>query len=62
MRDTSGRRVAVFRSPGNVADISVAPALLAATPGWCRRTAVKGEGADPLKKTLAAAGTEAVTP
>ena len=62
MTDACGRIAAFSLTPGNVADISAAPALLAAMPAPRRLIADKGYDASSLRNTLAEARTEAVIP
>ena len=62
LTDACGRIAAVSLTPGNVADISAAPALLAATPAPRRLIADKGYDANSLRKTLRKVRTEAVIP
>jgi len=54
--------VALLLTPGNIADISAAPGLLAAMPPAQRLIADKGYDANSLRGTLGAQGTEAVIP
>ena len=54
--------MALLLTPGNIADISAAPGLLAAMPPARRLIADKGYNANSLRGTLAAHGTEAVIP
>ncbi len=54
--------MALLLTPGNIADISAAPGLLAAMPPARRLIADKGYDANSLRGTLAAQGTEAVIP
>ena len=49
-------------TPGNVADITVAPTLIAAAGLIERLVADKGYDADSLRRLLTAQGTEAVIP
>ena len=49
-------------TPGNIADITVAPALLAALPPRARLIADKGYDANSLRRRLDKSGTEAVIP
>jgi transposase len=62
LTDENGRIAAFSLTPGNVADISAAPALLAALPPPCRLIADKGYDANSLREALAAERTEAVIP
>lgn len=59
-KDACGRIAAFSLTPGNVADISEAPALLAAIPAPRRLIADKGYDANSLRRTLAQFRTEAV--
>ena len=52
--------MALLLTPGNIADISAAPGLLAAMPPARRLIADKGYDANNLRGTLGAQGTEAV--
>jgi transposase len=54
--------VALLLTPGNIADISAAPGLLAAMPPPRRLIADKGYDANSLRGALARQGTEAVIP
>jgi transposase len=54
--------VAFLLSPGNLADISVAPALLSLLPAPKRLLADKGYDANSLRNRLAETATEAVIP
>jgi transposase len=54
--------VAFVLSPGNLADISAAPALLDRMPPPARLLADKGYDANSLRRRLAASTTEAVIP
>ncbi len=49
-------------TPGNIADITAAPALLAALPPGARLIADKGYDANSLRRRLDRSGTEAVIP
>lgn len=49
-------------TPGNIADISAAPALLAALPAPRRLIADKGYDANSLRAALASVATEAIIP
>ena len=62
MTDGCGRVVAFLLTPGNIADISAAPGLLAAMPPPRRLLADKGYDANSLRNALGAQGTEAVIP
>ena len=62
MTDTFGRPYALLLTPGNVADISVAPALIAALPPSARLIGDKGYDANSLRRMLADRGTSAVIP
>lgn len=54
--------MALLLTPGNIADISAAPGLLAAMPPPRRLIADKGYDANSLRGALARQGTEAVIP
>lgn len=62
LTDACGRVAAFSLTRGNVADISAAPALLAATPAPKRLIADKGYDANSLRKMLAELQAEAVIP
>ncbi|MEM8571540.1 MAG: IS5 family transposase [Pseudomonadota bacterium] len=62
LTDTCGRVIAFLLTPGNVADISAAPALLAAIPAPKRLIADRGYDANSLRRTLATIQAEAVIP
>ncbi|MFV2001441.1 MAG: IS5 family transposase [Paracoccaceae bacterium] len=62
LTDGCGRAVAFLLTPGNVADITVAPELLASQHPSGRLFADKGYDANSLRGTLRAHGTEAVIP
>jgi transposase len=62
LTDACGRIAAFSLTPGNVADISAAPALLAAIPAPRRLIADKGYDANSLRRMLAQFRTEAVIP
>ena len=62
MTDGYGRIAAFSLTPGNVADISAAPALLATMPAPRRLLGDRGYDANSLRAVLARAGTEAVIP
>ncbi len=62
LTDTCGRAVAFILSPGNLADISLAPALLSLLPAPNRLLADKGYDANSLRRSLAETATEAVIP
>ncbi|MEM8752706.1 MAG: IS5 family transposase [Pseudomonadota bacterium] len=62
LTDSCGRLAAFLISPGNVADITVAPALITAMPPTLRLIADKGYDANSLRATLAQQRTEAVIP
>jgi transposase len=62
LTDGCGRAVALLLTPGNIADITAAPGLLAAMPPAQRLIADKGYDANSLRGTLDAQGTEAVIP
>ena len=62
LTDACGRLVAFSATPGNMADISAAPAPLAAMPHPRRLIADRGYDANSLRRALAAAETEAVIP
>ena len=49
-------------TPGNIADITAAPALLAALPPSARLIADKGYDANSLRRRLDQSGTQAVIP
>ncbi len=49
-------------TPGNIADITAAPALLAAMPPGARLIADKGYDANSLRRRLDQSGTQAVIP
>lgn len=54
--------MALLLTPGNAADISAAPALLAIMPPARRLIADKGYDANSLRRRLAAQGSEAAIP
>ena len=60
MTDACGRIAAFHLTPGNIADISAAPGLLAVLPAPCRL--LGGYDANSLRNMLAGQGTEAVIP
>ncbi|WP_428548311.1 IS5 family transposase [Profundibacter sp.] len=62
LTDGYGRIAAFSLTPGNIADISAAPALLATMPAPRRLLGDRGYDANSLRATLARAGTEAVIP
>ena len=62
LTDADGRPRVVLLTPGNVADITVAPTLIAAAGLIERLVADKGYDADSLRRLLTAQGTEAVIP
>ncbi len=62
LTDTQGRPYVLVLTPGNIADITAAPALLTAMPLRARLIADKGYDADSLRRRLAASGTQAVIP
>ena len=62
LTDACGRIAAVILTPGNIADISAAPALLATMPAPRRLIADRGYDANSLRGALARAGCEAVIP
>ena len=62
LTDGCGRAVALLLTPGNSADISAAPSLLAARSAPRRLIADKGYDANSLRRTLQAQQTEAVIP
>lgn len=62
LTDASGRATALLLTPGNVADISAADRLLAASPAPLRLIADKGYDANSLRARLGAQRTEAVIP
>jgi putative transposase len=62
LTDGCGRTVALTLSPGNWADISVAPALLDKLPAPARLLADRGYDAGNLRARLPASVTEAVIP
>jgi len=62
LTDGCGRAVALLLTPGNSADISAAPGLLAARSAPRRLIADKGYDANSLRRTLEAQQTEAVIP
>lgn len=57
-----GRPRVLLLTPGNIADISAAPALLAAAGPLERLIADKGYDANHLRQALAASGAEVVIP
>jgi transposase len=57
-----GRAVALLPTPGNIADISAAPGLLAAMPAPRRLIADRGYDANHLRDALRRQNTEAVIP
>jgi transposase len=62
LTDGCGRAVALLLTPGNSADISAAPRLLAARSAPKRLIADKGYDANSLRNSLQAQQTEAVIP
>jgi transposase len=62
LTDTVGRPFALILTPGNVSDITVAPALLARAQGARYILADKGYDADALRRTLRQAGAVPVIP
>lgn len=62
MTDLLGRPVLLRLTPGNVADVTVAPDLLDAAGPVRRLIADKGYDADSLRRRLRAAGAMAVIP
>ena len=62
LTDGCGRAVALLLTPGNRADISAAPSLLAARSAPKRLIADKGYDANSLRNSLKAQQTEAVIP
>jgi transposase len=62
LTDACGRAVALLLTPGNSADISAAPSLLAARSAPRRLIADKGYDANSLRRALEAQKTEAVIP
>jgi len=62
LTDGCGRAVALLLTPGNSADISAAPSLLAARPAPRRLIADKGYDANSLRSALRVQQTEAVIP
>ena len=62
LTDTVGRPFALILTPGNVSDITVAPALLARAGGARYVLADKGYDADALRRTLRQAGAVPVIP
>lgn len=62
MTDASGRAAALLLTPGNVADISMAAHLLAATPAPRPLIADKGCDANAFRSGLSGQQTEAVIP
>ena len=62
LTDGCGRAVALLLTPGNSADISAAPSLLAARSAPRRLVADKGYDANSLRNSLRAQQTEAVIP
>ena len=62
LTDGCGRAVALLLTPGNCADISAAPSLLAARSAPKRLIADKGYDANSLRSSLKAQQTEAVIP
>jgi transposase len=62
LTDTVGRPFALILSPGNVSDVTVAPALLARAGGARYVLADKGYDADALRRTLRQAGAVPVIP
>lgn len=62
LTDERGRLAAFSLTPGNVADISAAPELLASLPAPRRLIADKGYDANSLRHALAEGRTEAVIP
>lgn len=62
LTDGCGRAVALLLTPGNCADISAAPSLLAARSAPRRLIADKGYDANSLRSSLKAQQTEAVIP
>ena len=62
LTDTIGRPFALILTPGNVSDITVAPALLARAKGVRYLLADKGYDANALRKTLRQQGSVPVIP
>ena len=62
LTDTVGRPFALILTPGNVSDITVAPALLARAGGARYVLADKGYDADALRRRLRQVGTVPVIP
>ena len=62
LTDTVGRPFALTLTPGNVSDITVAPALLARAQGARYVLADKGYDADAFRRTLRQAGAVPVIP
>jgi transposase len=62
LTDVVGRPIALTLTPGNVSDITVAPALLARAGGARYVLADKGYDADTLRRTLRQAGAVPVIP
>ena len=62
LTDVVGRPFALTLTPGNVADVTVAPALLARSPGARYVLADKGYDADSLRRALRQAGVVPVIP
>ena len=62
MTDAEGRPRVLLLSPGNVNDIALAPALLAAVGPINRLIADKAYDANSLRQLLAAQGAKAVIP
>ena len=62
LTDGCGRAVALLLTPGNCADISAAPSLLAARSAPKRLIADRGYDANSLRNSLQAQQTEAVIP
>ncbi len=62
MTDVEGRPYVFVLTPGNVADISVAPALVAIMPGSRRLIGDKGYDANALRRLLHSRGTAPVIP
>jgi transposase len=57
-----GRPIALHPTPGNVADVSAAPTLLAAAGRFRRLIADRGYDADHLRRDLRAGGAPSVIP
>ena len=62
LTDTIGRPFALILTPGNVSDVTAAPALLARARGARHVLADKGYDADALRKSIRQAGAVPVIP